>query len=123
LPAGTSLPVNVYVNIPFGTSPGLYLLNIRASGKAPLGGTLVDTALLNVSVPLNTSWVRTPETFGMILAPPNTSGIIGYINVSNIGNIKIGIAESEQDCGSEIGGLTGSISLVSEDPERGFDIG
>jgi hypothetical protein len=122
MPAGTSLPVNVYVDIPFGTSPGLYLLNIRASGKAPLGGTLTDITLLNISVPLNTSWTRTPETFGMILAPLNTRGIIGYINVSNIGNVKIGFAVSEQDCGSEIGGVVGGTLLVSEDPPSGLDI-
>jgi hypothetical protein len=122
MPAGTSLPVNVYVDIPFGTSPGLYLLNIRASGKAPLGGTLTDITLLNISVPLNTSWTRTPETFGMILAPLNTRGIIGYINVSNIGNVKIGFAVSEQDCGSEIGGVVGGTLLVSEDPSSGLDI-
>ncbi|MEM5855437.1 MAG: hypothetical protein QW472_03945, partial [Candidatus Aenigmatarchaeota archaeon] len=122
MPAGTELPVSVYVNIPFGTSPGLYLLNIRAQGQAPLGGTLTDLSLLNVSVPLNTSWTRTPETFGTILAPLNTQGIIGYINVSNIGNVKIGFSQSEQDCGSEIGGMLGGTLIVSEDPSSGFDV-
>jgi hypothetical protein len=85
--AGNNFTSHINISVPAGQAPGNYLANIIAITEN--AGN--DTALLNLSIPLNDSWIRTPSTFGNILAPLNTSGLIGYINITNIGNIKIGL--------------------------------
>jgi len=83
--AGTNFTSHINISVPAGQNPGNYLANVIAISEN--AGN--DTALINVTVPLNVSWIRTPSTFGTVLAPLNTSGSIGNISVTNIGNVKI----------------------------------
>jgi hypothetical protein len=85
LPAGENFTSDINVMIPTGQSPGIYWTKMRASSS----NAGYDELLLNLTIPQNTSWSRSPETFGTILLPLNTSGTIGNITVSNIGNVKI----------------------------------
>ncbi|NIO44774.1 MAG: DUF87 domain-containing protein, partial [Candidatus Aenigmarchaeota archaeon] len=85
--AGNNFTSNINITVPAGQNPGNYLADVIAISEN--AGN--DTALLNLTVPLNDSWIRTPTsgTFGTILAPLNTNALIGYVNVTNIGNIKM----------------------------------
>ncbi len=85
--AADNFTSHINISVPAGQEPGNYLADLIVMSEN--AGN--DTALLNLTVPLNDSWIRTPlsGTFGTILAPLNTSNLIGYINVTNIGNIKI----------------------------------
>ena len=83
--AGDQATSNIYVKVPAGQDPGNYLARVYAF-TSNAGN---DSVLLNLTVPINASWVREPDSFGTFLTPLNTSGLIGIINVTNIGNIKI----------------------------------
>ena len=96
LPAGTKVISNIYVKVPPGQEPGKYLAKVYAF-TANAGN---DSVLLNLTVPINTSWIREPASFGTFLTPPNTSGLIGIINVTNVGNVKIKFTASKTDMGS-----------------------
>ncbi|MBD3155144.1 MAG: DUF87 domain-containing protein, partial [Candidatus Aenigmarchaeota archaeon] len=85
LSPGDNFTSHFHVTVPTGQVPGDYWKKIRASSS----NAGYDEIVLNLTVPTNSTWKRTPSTFGIILTPPNTSGEIGEINVSNIGNIKI----------------------------------
>jgi len=85
MPAGDNETTDVYVKVPFGQSPGIYWTFVRAYSTN--AGN--DTTLINVTVPLNMTWTRTPPTFGTILAPLNTEGSFGPIVVKSYGNVKI----------------------------------
>ncbi|MEM5879066.1 MAG: DUF87 domain-containing protein [Candidatus Aenigmatarchaeota archaeon] len=85
LAAGENFTSHLTITVPAGQAPGIYWTKIRASSK----NAGYDELLLNLTIPQNTSWIRSPETFGTVLLPLNTSGTIGNISVSNIGNVKI----------------------------------
>jgi hypothetical protein len=85
LAAGESFTSDITIKVPAGQSPGVYWTKVRASSS----NAGYDEMLLNLTVPLNTSWLRNPESFGYVILPLNTSGTIGNITVTNIGNVKI----------------------------------
>jgi hypothetical protein len=85
LAAGENFTSDISITVPVGQAPGVYWTKIRASSS----NAGYDELLLNLTISQNTSWSRTPETFGMVLLPLNTSGTIGNITVTNIGNMKI----------------------------------
>ncbi|RKX21980.1 MAG: hypothetical protein DRP45_11790, partial [Candidatus Zixiibacteriota bacterium] len=83
--AGYNFTVDVWVDVPKGVAPGVYwtfvVVNSSNDGS--------DQHLLNLTVPMNTSWTRTPDSFPTVIAQPNTNGLIGKVNVTNFGNVKI----------------------------------
>ncbi|MCK5234093.1 MAG: hypothetical protein KAJ91_04715, partial [Candidatus Aenigmarchaeota archaeon] len=83
--AGTNFTSTITVDVPFGQAPGTYWTYLRASTS----NDGYDQIMVNITVPLNTSWQRTPATFGTLLTPPNTSGQIGDVISENIGNLKL----------------------------------
>ncbi|MEM5847292.1 MAG: DUF87 domain-containing protein [Candidatus Aenigmatarchaeota archaeon] len=85
LPAGESFVSDITITVPAGQAPGIYWTKVRASSS----NAGYDEMLLNLTIPINTSWIRSPESFGYVLLPLNTSGTIGNITVTNIGNVKI----------------------------------
>jgi hypothetical protein len=85
LSAGENFSSNININVPPGQEPGKYIANIIAMSTN--AGN--DTTLMNLTIPTNNTWLRTPSTFGTALAPQNTSNVIGNITVFNIGNVKI----------------------------------
>ncbi|MBN2202775.1 MAG: DUF87 domain-containing protein [Candidatus Aenigmarchaeota archaeon] len=85
LSAGSNFTSHINITVPSGQTPGKYIANLIASSSN--AGN--DTALLNITIPENKTWTRTPSTFGTILAPKNTTATIGNITVENIGNVKI----------------------------------
>ncbi|MFH0929001.1 MAG: DUF87 domain-containing protein, partial [Candidatus Aenigmatarchaeota archaeon] len=85
LSAGFNFTSDINITVPAGQAPGNYIANLIASSSN--AGN--DTALLNITIPENKTWTRTPSSFGTVIAPKNTSAVIGNITVRNIGNIKI----------------------------------
>ncbi|UCC91822.1 MAG: hypothetical protein JSV39_00945, partial [Candidatus Aenigmatarchaeota archaeon] len=83
--AGHNFTVAIWVDIPKGVAPGEYTTYIAVNSEND--GT--DDYFLNVTVPLNSSWGRTPDSFPDTIAQPNTNGLIGQVNVTNYGNVKI----------------------------------
>jgi uncharacterized membrane protein/5-hydroxyisourate hydrolase-like protein (transthyretin family) len=83
--AGTNVSVNVTVSVPSGQAPGYYWTYVRANTS----NAAYDDTLLNVSVTSNSTWTRTPSTFGTVVAPLNTTGAAGNITITNIGNTPI----------------------------------
>ena len=97
LAAGYNFTVDVTASVPLGQTPGDYWTYIRASSA----DTSPDDCLLNITVPLNSSWYRVPESFAIVLAPPNTNGTIGNITVNNTGNVKIAFRVYRTENGSD----------------------
>jgi len=85
LDPGENFTIDITATVPAGQAPGIYWTKIRASSS----NAGYDESLLNLTVPRNSSWLRWPETFGTLLAALNTSGTVGEINISNVGNVKI----------------------------------
>jgi hypothetical protein len=85
LAPGENITSVVDVQVPAGQSPGNYWSYINVSTN----NTAEKLVFMNITVPTNSSWNRLPESFGTIIAPPNTNGSIGFINISNIGNVKL----------------------------------
>jgi len=85
LDPGENFTIDITATVPAGQAPGIYWTKIRASSS----NAGYDESLLNLTVPRNSSWLRWPETFGTLLAALNTSGAVGEINISNVGNVKI----------------------------------
>jgi hypothetical protein len=85
LKPGENFTSDISIAIPAGQSPGIYWTKIRASTS----NAGYDELLLNLTISQNTSWLRNPESFGTVLLPLNTSGTIGNITVTNVGNVKI----------------------------------
>ncbi|MCK4335875.1 MAG: hypothetical protein KAW40_04095, partial [Candidatus Aenigmarchaeota archaeon] len=83
--AGYNFTSDIWVTIPKGKPPGIYWTYVVANSTN--AGS--DIYLLNLSVDLNTSWIRTPDSFPAMIAQPNTNGLIGQVNVTNEGNVKI----------------------------------
>jgi hypothetical protein len=83
--AGVNFTATIKASIPKGTTPGFYWSIIRASSS----NAGYDQALLNITVPLNNTWQRAPETFGVVISPLNRIANISDINISNIGNVKL----------------------------------
>ncbi|MEM7819022.1 MAG: hypothetical protein QW403_02665, partial [Candidatus Aenigmatarchaeota archaeon] len=75
LPAGESFVSDITITVPAGQAPGIYWTKVRASSS----NAGYDEMLLNLTIPINTSWIRSPESFGYVLLPLNTSGTIGNI--------------------------------------------
>ncbi|MEM4326229.1 MAG: hypothetical protein QXU40_02920, partial [Candidatus Pacearchaeota archaeon] len=98
LPAGNSFTSNVSVTIPAGQVPGNYWAYLRTSTT----NAGYDDTLLNITIPANLSWIRAPSTFGTVLAPPNTQQVIGDINVTNKGNVKIPLKVYKSENGSAL---------------------
>ncbi|MEK6953893.1 MAG: DUF87 domain-containing protein [Candidatus Micrarchaeota archaeon] len=83
LNAGDNFTSNIAISIPPTQPPGSFWTFIQANASG-----LLDTVLVNFTIPSNGSWVRVPSTFGNLTIAPNTSAIFGNISVTNNGNIK-----------------------------------
>jgi uncharacterized membrane protein len=83
--AGYNFTSDIWVTIPKGKPPGVYWTYIVANSTN--AGS--DIYLMNLTVYLNSSWDRTPASFPATIAQPNTNGLIGQVNVTNDGNVKI----------------------------------
>ncbi|MBU4452026.1 MAG: DUF87 domain-containing protein [Nanoarchaeota archaeon] len=97
LPAGSNFTTDITVVVPFGQPPGNYWTSVLASSDAG-----VDWIIMNLTVPLNTSWTRNPATFGTILALVNSSDSVGNIVATHIGNQKIDFKLYESQNGSAL---------------------
>jgi hypothetical protein len=77
---------NIAVNATayLGFQPGNYPLTTNASGT----GTS-DIVILNITVPVNKTWNRTPDNFSQLSVGLNSTGDIGTINITNYGNLPI----------------------------------
>ncbi|ODS41851.1 MAG: hypothetical protein MSIBF_00355 [Candidatus Altiarchaeales archaeon IMC4] len=83
IPRATSRKISVNVSVPSNTTYGNYSTTLLINSSN--GG--YDTLELNVSVPMNTSWMRTPENLSRE-TPAGTSGnFTVYLN--NSGNVDI----------------------------------
>ncbi|RLE15252.1 hypothetical protein DRJ04_00800, partial [Candidatus Aerophobetes bacterium] len=114
LAAGYNFTVDVYVDVPAGQNPRDYWTYIRASTT----NAGFDDCLLNITVPLNTSWIRTPETFGTKLTQLNTEGVIGNITLSNTGNIKLAFRIYRTENGSSLVTVTPNYLTVEKQSSR-----
>jgi 5-hydroxyisourate hydrolase-like protein (transthyretin family) len=83
LNAGANFTSNVSISIPASQPPGSFWTFIQANGSS-----LIDTVLINFTIPNNGSWTALPSSFGNITVAQNTSGIIGNITLTNNGNVK-----------------------------------
>ena len=96
LVAGDSFQSEISIDVPAGQSPGLYWTKIRTSTS----NAGFDESLLNLTISPNKTWTRFPETFGTIMMQLNTSGTIGNISTTNLGNVKIPLEVLESGNGS-----------------------
>ncbi|MEK6843068.1 MAG: DUF87 domain-containing protein, partial [Candidatus Micrarchaeota archaeon] len=83
LSAGTNFTSNVSITIPPTQTPGSFYTFVQANASG-----LLDTVLINITIPSNGSWIRTPSSFGNLTLSPNSTGTVGNITVTNNGNIK-----------------------------------
>ncbi|MFH1750429.1 MAG: DUF87 domain-containing protein, partial [Candidatus Micrarchaeota archaeon] len=83
LPAGDNFTTNISITVPPMQPPGSFWTFVQANASG-----LLDTVLINFTIPNNGSWVRSPASFGNISVSPNSTGAIGNITVTNQGNIK-----------------------------------
>jgi hypothetical protein len=90
--------VGVTITVPAGQTPGDYWTYIRASSS----NTGYDECLLNITVPLNNSWMRSPATFGTFLGQTNTQGSVGNITITNTGNIMLALRVYRTENGSDM---------------------
>ncbi|MGC8993290.1 MAG: helicase HerA domain-containing protein [Candidatus Aenigmatarchaeota archaeon] len=85
MPAGTNYSASLTIYVPKGQPPGNYFTTIRANTT---NAGYYDS-LLNITVPVNASWIVYPTDLGKVFIPPETSGTLAIINITNIGNVKL----------------------------------
>ncbi|MFA4846001.1 MAG: hypothetical protein WC654_05570, partial [Patescibacteria group bacterium] len=83
--AGANVTVNITVSVPRGQEPGNYWAIVRASSS----NAGYDDAVLNITVPTNSTWRRNPADLGNASAGQNQSGQFGEVNVTNDGNVDL----------------------------------
>ena len=98
LAAGDNFTVDISVSVPLGQSPGYYYTYI--SSVSSNDGS--DIVKLNVSIPVNMTWNRAPETFNLVYTPKGTTGKVGDIIITNYGNVKIPFFVSRTGNGSDL---------------------
>ncbi len=108
LAAGYNFTSDIWVTIPKGKPPGNYWTYITVNSTN--AGS--DIYLMNLTVPLNSSWLRTPSSFPVIIAQPNANGLVGRFNVTNDGNVKIDFMSVKREAAGP---------LVAVNPE-GFSV-
>jgi len=81
LSAGSSQIINVSSTVPLGYTPNTYLLTINATGSLDS-----DTATLNLIIPPNKTWARTPSSFASKYVGEGSTGNVGTIIITNHGN-------------------------------------
>ncbi|MCK4496703.1 MAG: ATP-binding protein [Candidatus Aenigmarchaeota archaeon] len=111
LAAGNDFTIDINITVPLAQAPGVYWAKIKATAA----NAEQDNATLNITIPTNKTWTRTPTTFGTILLLQNTSGSLpGPIIAKNLGNTVIPLRVYRQGNG------TGLITSIT--PEY-FDLG
>ncbi|MCC5994423.1 MAG: DUF87 domain-containing protein [Candidatus Aenigmarchaeota archaeon] len=85
LKAGEVRTASVSIQVPRGQDPGIYLATLRANST----NAGYSDALLNITVPANYTWIVSPTSLGTRILPPGTKGNLTFINVTNIGNVKL----------------------------------
>ncbi|MFC2143462.1 helicase HerA domain-containing protein [Candidatus Aenigmatarchaeota archaeon] len=110
---GENQTANIELSVPLSQAPGNYLAKLRARTN----NAGYDETLINITIPENLSWDRTPSsgTFGYFIQPPNSSGTIGNILVENQGNERISFTVY-------ISGGGGYIYLSNQTPSYAFDL-
>ncbi|MFH1249195.1 MAG: DUF87 domain-containing protein [archaeon] len=84
--AGENISSNIYLTVPAGQAPGVYWSKIRVTTS----NAGYDEILLNITIPLNNTWIRRHNSnLGVILAPLNTSGGVGTMQIKNLGNVRL----------------------------------
>ncbi|MDI6826693.1 MAG: DUF853 family protein [Candidatus Aenigmarchaeota archaeon] len=76
--------VNVSINIPAGYSPETYSLTINASTDKTF-----DTVPLEITVPLNKSWNRTPASYPLMRVGAGSKGDVGIITIRSFANVPL----------------------------------
>ncbi|RLJ07191.1 MAG: hypothetical protein DRP13_04195, partial [Candidatus Aenigmatarchaeota archaeon] len=84
LQAGSNQTITVRVSIPAGTSPGNYSCKINATSEND--GS--DWLWLNITVPLDDSWAREPESCQRSVQA-NQTGVLCTVTVQNTGNVPL----------------------------------
>ncbi len=82
--AGTTQSVDINVTVPAGQTPGDYYCKINATSSNDGSGWL----WLNITVPLDDSWTRTPPAYIKIVQPDKT-GTCTQITIDNTGNVPL----------------------------------
>jgi len=85
LDAGKNFTSLVTINIPYGQAPGFYW-TYTAANTSNAG---VNYQWLNITIPVDMNWTISPTDFGTVLLPVNTSGRLGQLNLTNVGNVKM----------------------------------
>lgn len=88
--------IEMNTTIPAGKNPGNYTLVIYANGTGASSDSVV-----NLMVQENNSWYLTPTSMSLVSGKDN-SGIVGYITVTNYGNIPLNLTS----------GITGDTSYL-----------
>ena len=84
LDVGESQIVSLTVIVPLAYSPGNYTLTINASTN-----NRYDIVDITVNVPVNTSWTRSPVVFPLLTVGTGSTGDVGVISITNLGNIDL----------------------------------
>ncbi|MEM0324765.1 MAG: DUF87 domain-containing protein, partial [Candidatus Aenigmatarchaeota archaeon] len=98
LAMGQSFISEITVSIPAGQDPGSYWSRILVSSKE----AATVYSIINITVPINNSWIIDKEISGIILAPLGTKKEIDKINFSNIGNVNVTISIYLSGRGAEL---------------------
>jgi uncharacterized membrane protein len=87
--AGNTQSVEINVSVAKGYDPGNYSGIVRANATGSIcspADECWDDITLNVEVPVNRSWIRTPTTMSKIVYT-NTNGDVGDVQINNTGNV------------------------------------
>ncbi|HLD85026.1 MAG TPA: NEW3 domain-containing protein, partial [archaeon] len=80
--AQNAVRVGINISVPLGQDPGVYSLTVNTS-------TSSDYMIINVTVPTNTSWTRSPASLPDVKIGANTAGNFNTLNITSFANVII----------------------------------
>jgi len=117
LPPFSTQNISLNSNIPFGYAPNQYNLTINASADQTY-----NSAPLEITIPANKSWTRSPGNFPLLKIGTGSKGYLGIINITSLANIQIGFNISITGNLSDYLSANASQLLVNKTDKKGIKI-